>query len=128
MGKVLIVDDCDFDRLMISRALVKKRNNIEIYEADSGADALEKVTKLLPDLIVLDVRMPGMDGFEVLLELRRDPELSKRPVVMLSGSGDDKDKKMAASCGANAYFVKPSNVQSYYEIAERLSAEYLCAA
>ena len=128
MDKVLIVDDCDFDRLMISRALVKKQGNIEIYEAESGLDALEQVTKLSPDLILLDVRMPGMDGFEVLSELRRDPKLMHSPVVMLSGSCDLRDKEMAASCGANAYFVKPSNLKSYNDIAEQLSVDYLHVA
>lgn len=128
MDKVLIVDDCDFDRLMMSRALIKKRGNIEVYEAMSGLEALEQVAKLSPDLILLDIRMPGMDGFEVLSELRNDPNLMHCQVVMLSGSCDNRDKEMAVTHGANAYFVKPSSVKSYYEIAEQLSAEYLCAA
>jgi len=125
MGKILIVDDSDFDRLMIARALNKNIEDLVLFEFSNGQDALDQIIEVLPDLIVLDVRMPGMDGFEVLLSIRRNPDFKDRSVVMLSGSADAKDMKMAEECGANAYYVKPSNIQAYYDIAQEIQSQYL---
>lgn len=124
VGKVLIVDDSDFDRRMIMRALTKNGLPIEIEAVESGPAALGQLKEFRPDLILLDIRMPGMDGFDVLRHLKNTQEWCDYPVIMLSGSSEDKDRKRAAECGADAYYVKPSSISAYSEIAKEIGITY----
>ncbi len=125
MGKVLVVDDSDFDRLMIIKALEQNVQNVQVFEVGSGREALENLETLSPDVIVLDIRMPGMDGFQVLCALRKTPKVCKKPVIMLSGSADERDILQAEKCGASEYFVKPASITAYSEIAQTIHRKYL---
>ena len=104
MARILIIED---DPLM-SR-MYQKIFTFEGYEvdlADNGADGLEKVRSQKPNLILLDIMMPKMNGLEVLSKLKSDPETKALPVVILTNLAGEKDAETAMSKGAVKYIVK----------------------
>lgn len=104
--KILLVDD--EPRLLDSVRMNLELEGFEVYEAHDGIEALEKIRKVLPDLVVLDVMMPRMDGFETLSELRR---FSNVPVIMLTVKADDSDVVTGLELGADDYVAKPFSQQ-----------------
>ena len=70
----------------------------------------------LPSIILLDLKMPFLDGFEVLTWIRKQPELAKTPVAVLTSSAEERDRRRAAELGAKAYFVKPPKPETIKEI------------
>lgn len=104
--KILLVDD--EPRLLDSVRMNLELEGFEVYEAHDGIEALEKIRKILPDLVVLDVMMPRMDGFETLSELRR---FSNVPVIMLTVKADDSDVVTGLELGADDYVAKPFSQQ-----------------
>jgi two-component system chemotaxis response regulator CheB len=120
MVKVLIVDDSVFMRTII-RDMLAKEPSIEIVgTASNGLDALEKIQKLNPDLITLDIEMPKMNGLEVLLELKK---VKKHPKVLMLSSLTSKDAEMtheAIRSGADDFMLKPKDLPHIREISEEL--------
>lgn len=104
--KVLLVDD--EPRLLDAVRMNLELEGFEVFEAHDGFEALEQVRKVLPDLVVLDVMMPRMDGFETLAELRR---FSSVPVVMLTVKAEDGDIVRGLERGADDYVGKPFSQQ-----------------
>jgi DNA-binding response OmpR family regulator len=104
MKKVLIVDD-DPDIRTLYR-LVLRQEGLEVIEADSGQDALDKVQAEAPSLVLLDIMMPGIDGYEVCRRLRADPRTARLPVLMFSAKGTSADRKNGYQVGANDFIVK----------------------
>ena len=105
--KILIVDD---DATMVTLlATLLEIDGFEAQEALSGEEALRTIRKDPPDLVLLDIMMPEMDGFEVLAILRDHPSTEKLPVVMLTARTDDKDIFQGWRRGADEYITKPFN-------------------
>ena len=102
---VLIVDDEPMARTLLRLMLVRAGFNVS--EAEDGYDALEKVQASQPDIILLDVMMPGMDGFTVCEELRQRKETSGLPVIMLSAKTDLDSINKGLRVGATKYLTKP---------------------
>src|SRR5262245_52588489 len=102
--RVLLVDDDEVNLLLTSIAL--RERGFSITEAPSGERALHLLTDWLPDVIVLDAMMPGMDGFETRRELRQLPGFESLPVLMLTGLDDDASITRAYEAGATDFFVK----------------------
>lgn len=102
---VLIVDDEPMARTLLRLMLVRAGFNVS--EAEDGFDALEKVTISQPDIILLDVMMPGMDGFSVCAELRQRKETSTLPIIMLSAKTDLDSINKGLRVGATKYLTKP---------------------
>ena len=102
--KVLLVDDDDVNLLLTSIAL--REQGFSVTEAPSGERALELLAGWLPDVVVLDALMPGMDGFQTCRELRVLPGLESLPVLMLTGLDDDASITRAYEAGASDFFVK----------------------
>ncbi len=100
--RILLVDDEPDLRRMVRRYL--QAEGFEIAEASNGADALSRYREGSPDLIVLDVAMPGMDGFAVLQEVRRT---SDTPVIMLTARAEEIDRVLGLTIGADDYVTKP---------------------
>lgn len=102
--KILVVDDS----ALVAEAVKAKleANNYEVQLAYSGEEALEQVDRELPDLMILDVYMPGIDGFEVCKRLREKKETQSLPIVMLSSRGNIKEKLAGFRVGADDYLVK----------------------
>ena len=102
---VLIVDDEQTIRLSIKAAL--EGEDYSFMEAGSGKEALTKAKNSKPDLILLDVMMPGMDGFEVLKKLKDDAATKRIPVIMLTAKSDIQSVEEGHSGGAIYYITKP---------------------
>jgi len=100
--RILIVDD--EPRMIHFIRLNLEHDGFEAFEARSGTQALEKMRDILPDLILLDVMMPGLDGFETLRMIR---EISTVPVIMLTAKGEEDDRVKGLELGADDYITKP---------------------
>jgi PAS domain S-box-containing protein len=102
--RVLLVDDDEVNLLLTSIAL--RERGFSIVEASSGEDALQRISDWLPDVVVLDAVMPGLDGFQTCAELRNMPGYESIPVLMLTGLDDDASITRAYEVGATDFFVK----------------------
>ncbi len=105
MNKVLVVEDSVTQREMISDLL--KQSGLTVYVATDGVEALEQIQTSCPDLVVLDIVMPRMNGYEVCRRLKADPKTKKVPVVMCSSKGEEFDRYWGMKQGADAYIAKP---------------------
>lgn len=117
---VLLVEDDPFLREICSKKLAKE--GYTVYEAADGAEALDTVKKVKPHIVLLDVILPTMDGFQILKGIRsdNDKEVSQVPVIMLSNLGQEDDIKRAMELGANDYLVKAHFTTD--EIADRINS------
>ena len=102
---ILIVDDEAVNRALLEAILTEV--GYEVRQAESGEAALVQVTSQAPDLILLDLMMPGMSGFEVCRRLRQDPATSAVPVIMVTALGELKNKEAALTSGADDFVTKP---------------------
>lgn len=102
--KILIIEDDKFLRRVISQKL--SREGYDISEAIDGEKGLKLVQEEKPDLVLLDLILPGIDGFEVLANLKKDPQLSKIPVIILSNLGQREDIDKGLKMGAIDYLIK----------------------
>ncbi len=104
MAKILIVDDAAFMRMMVKDTL-SKGGYTDIYEAEDGAKAVEKFNEVQPDLVIMDITMPNMDGLEALKAIKAaDPSSN---VVMCSAMGQETMVIDAIKSGAKDFIVKP---------------------
>ena len=102
---VLIVDDSATDTNLLSEML--KKNGYTVLTATSGEDGIARAKKDKPDLILMDIVMPGMSGFEATRAISKDPETSSIPVIVCSTKGQETDKAWGLRQGAKDYIVKP---------------------
>ena len=107
MKKILLVDDHAPTRLAFRRILAKQDANYEILEASNGREACATALAAKPDLILMDVSMPVMDGYEALASLKEDPETQAIRVLMLTALDLPFQQKLAYDLGAFGYVVKP---------------------
>jgi two-component system, chemotaxis family, response regulator PixH len=105
MGYTLIVDDSATERSIITSCLQEIGINVSV--ALSGEEALEKIEQNSPDLIVLDVVLPGRSGFEICRELKGSDNTNKIPIILCSTKGTEMDKFWGMKQGADAYIPKP---------------------
>jgi DNA-binding response OmpR family regulator len=101
---ILIVEDDKFLRELLVRKL--ENEGFKIVRAIDGEEALKKIKEELPQLILLDLVLPGIDGFEVLRRIKGDPATSKIPVIILSNLGQREEVEKGIQLGANDYLVK----------------------
>jgi twitching motility two-component system response regulator PilH len=105
MSIVLVVEDSLSQREMITDLL--KGSGLSVSVAGDGVEALEKIQGQRPDLVVLDIVMPRMNGYEVCRRLKADPKTQNVPVVMCSSKGEEFDRYWGMKQGADAYIAKP---------------------
>jgi DNA-binding response OmpR family regulator len=113
--KILVVDDDRF----ISRLLTQtfEFEGFSVSSANNGKDAIKQAETFLPDLIILDVMMPEMDGWDVCKELKSRPDTSSIPIIMLTAKSQGKDFEKGKSLGVAHYVAKPFN---YAELLEKV--------
>jgi chemosensory pili system protein ChpA (sensor histidine kinase/response regulator) len=102
---VMIVDDSLTVRKITTRLLT--RVGYEVVTAKDGVDALEKLVDMVPDVMLLDVEMPRMDGFELTKQLRRDSKTKNLPIIMITSRTAEKHRNYAFELGVNEYLGKP---------------------
>lgn len=124
---VMIVDDSLTVRKITSRLLT--RVGYEVVTAKDGVDALEKLVDMLPDVMLLDVEMPRMDGFELTKQLRRDSKTRNLPIIMITSRTADKHRNYALELGVNEYLGKPyqenellENIAKFAPLTEAVTA------
>ena len=103
--KILIVDDSPTERYYLTDILV--RNGFTVTTAENGEEALAKIKADKPELILMDVVMPGANGFQVTRAIARDPELADVPVIICSSKNQETDRIWGMRQGACDYLVKP---------------------
>ncbi len=104
MTKILVVEDDKFLREMITRKLDKE--GYESFQAVDGKEGIEQTKEVMPDLILLDLIMPGVGGFEVLEEVKGDPDTKDIPIVILSNLGQKSEVEKGLDMGAEDFLIK----------------------
>lgn len=115
--KILIVDDEDHIRELLKFNLEKSGYNV--YTANDGLEGLQLAREKQVDLILLDLMLPGMDGFEVCKEIRKDNIISNVPIIMLTAKSEEIDKILGLELGADDYITKPFSIR---ELSARVKA------
>lgn len=108
--KVLIIDD-EKDFCTLAKIHLTAISNFEVHTASSGNDGFNLAKKIQPDIIILDLIMPGEDGFEVLGRLKKDCQTLEVPVIMLTARQDETLKKKALELYNEAYLIKPVDIK-----------------
>lgn len=111
-AQILVVDDDEIVARTIERAL--RTGGFKVSVVHSGVEALQFARRNAPDLMVLDVLMPGMDGFEVCRQIRDDPILRELPILFLTAKGREEDRITGLRAGADDYLTKPFNLDELY--------------
>lgn len=122
---ILLVEDDDGHARLLERNLRRGGMVNRLIRVCDGQEAVDYMSRKgvyqdteaypLPSVMLLDVRMPRLDGFEVLAHMKRDPELMKIPVIMLTSTDNQKEIDRAYEMGANGYVVKPVSVESFID-------------
>ena len=119
--KLLVADD--EPNIVISLEYLMKREGYDVLVATDGNQALEAIQREQPALVLLDVMMPGMNGFEVCQAVRADPALDGVRILMLTAKGRETDVSKGLALGANAYMTKPFSTRELVQkVAELLEA------
>ncbi|MEW6685142.1 MAG: response regulator [Candidatus Edwardsbacteria bacterium] len=103
--KVLVVDDEPYIARVIRFKL--EQEGFTVISAGNGLEGLQRMKEEKPDLVILDVMMPGMDGFEVYRQMKEEEELKKIPVIILTAKGQEVDRQKGLELGAADYITKP---------------------
>jgi len=108
-GRVLVVDDEEQNRSLLRDPL--EARGYTVTEAENGSEALDKAVRNCPDVILLDLMMPGMDGFEVCRRLKKQDATAPIPILMVTALSDRKERLMGIQAGANDFLNKPVDIQ-----------------
>jgi CheY-like chemotaxis protein len=132
---ILLVEDNPDDVQLTLRALKKNKIMNEVVVAQDGVEALEYLfgtgkyagrdTKVLPQVVLLDLKMPRMDGHEMLQHIRNDERTKLLPVVILTTSSEDRDRVESYKVGANSYIRKPVDFNQFAEAVQQLGLYWL---
>lgn len=117
--KVLIVDD--EPNIVLPLQFLMEQNNHDVGVASSGEEAIEKIMQFKPDLVLLDIMLPGIDGYEVCEIIRLNPEWKHTKIIFLTAKGRDMDIAKGMLLGADAYITKPfANAEVIEKVRELL--------
>lgn len=119
MARILVVDD-NADLLQMIRMLLEERGGHEVILSAEGEDGLAKARANPPDLAIIDVMMPGMNGYEVCRQLRQNPATAQIPIIILTARGQPVDREAALAAGADEYIAKPVTMAELLERVNRL--------
>ena len=118
MKKILIVDDAP--NIVMTLEYTFKKSNYEVFIARDGQEALDILKTNFPDVIILDIMMPMVDGFATLEQIRKDDNLQHTKVMFLSAKNKESDIEKGLALGADAYMTKPFSIKKVIEKVEEL--------
>ena len=119
MAKILIIEDNEQNLYL--ETFILQKNGHEVIEARKGETGIELAAQTLPDLILLDIQLPGMDGYTVSEELRKHPGISNTPIIAVTSYAMPGDRERALEAGCTDYIEKPINPDTFHEeIAQHL--------
>lgn len=130
-GSILLVEDDPDDAYLTREALYRHNPDIHLSVIDNGRTALLSLRDgrtREPDLVLLDLNLPGMSGSEVLAEIKSDPQLRGIPVVILTTSSSPRDVERSYQQLANCYVTKPKDIATFREIVARLASYWFAVA
>lgn len=135
LAHILLVEDNRMDIELTLDAFKEARLMNTIHVASNGQEALDYVFGLgmyadrnaypLPNLILLDLKLPGIDGFEVLRQIKGAPLLKRLPVVILTSSKEEGDRALSYDIGANSYLVKPVSFEGFLGVVKQIEGYWL---
>ncbi len=117
MARILVADDDEDIRMLVVMRL--QHSGHEVEQAGDGAEAVEQCRNDAPDLVVLDLMMPGMNGLDACRTIRADPALARTPVILLTARAQSSDVEAGMAAGADDYITKPFSPR---DLAERVDA------
>ncbi len=118
-SSVMVVDDSITIRKVTTRFL--ERNNYKVITAKDGVDALQKLQKHIPDIVLLDIEMPRMDGYELATQMRKESRLQNIPIIMITSRTGEKHRNRALELGVDCYLGKPYNEEQLLDSIKRLN-------
>ncbi len=119
--KLLLVDDQEADLAMLRRSFSRAAPEIKITSCQGSADAVERIAGGEADVVLLDIAMPGLNGFEVLEQAKRLKHGCIPVTIMLTSSEDPTDIRQAYGSGAAAYLIKPATLDGYHNLAKSIA-------
>lgn len=124
---VLIIDDDEDDRFFMRNAFEADSPTTQVQLAADGQAGLDRLTaaNALPDIILLDLNMPGLSGFEVLTQLKQAPRWRAIPVVILTTSDSETDQQQARQLGATQFITKPTTFKGLVAVAEQIRQKWV---
>lgn len=118
MKKIVIVDD--EPNIVMTLEYTFKKNNFEVYIARDGSEAIALFEKIIPDVVILDIMMPKVDGYKTLEFIKSKAELNHTKVVFLSAKSKISDREMGLKLGADKYLTKPFSIKKIVSEIEEL--------
>lgn len=118
MKKILIADD--EHKILMSLEYSFRKNGYEVFIARDGTEVLEFLKTIIPDVILLDIMMPNLDGYSTLEEIKKNENLKKTKVLFLSAKNNPKDIEKGLSMGADAYVTKPYSIKKLMQQIEEM--------
>ncbi len=116
--KILIVDDDPGLLTLLDRRL--KANGYEVVSASDGKEAIEKTKQTQPDMIIMDVMMAPMNGYQACREIKNNPRFAKTPIMLLTARGTESDKFWGTESGADVYVTKPYEPKELLQIIDKM--------
>ena len=128
--EILLVEDNPADVVLMQEALYEIKAEVELSVVDSGEDALTRLqsARALPDLVILDLNLPGKHGTAVLEEMKSDEAMRHVPVIVLSSSGNHSDVKAVYDRNGNCFVRKPGEYDEFVEVMESLERFWMKTA
>ncbi|MBY4892547.1 response regulator [Rhodobacteraceae bacterium N5(2021)] len=126
IGRILIVED--ESNILEALSFILGRAGWDVRGHGKGEDALQEIARLSPDILVLDVMLPGRSGFDILADLRARPETQALPVLMLTAKGQAKDREQAMALGANGFLTKPFSNTELLEVIAAMGGQSSAAS
>ena len=119
-GNVLVIED--EQNIIEAISFILSRDGWRVATHSNGQTAMEALRSRAPDLVILDVMLPGKSGYDILREMRADPEMAGTPVLMLTARGQTRDREMALRAGASRFMAKPFSNAEMLEAVRALAA------
>jgi len=134
-AKILLVEDNKMDIELTLDAFRKYRIGNDVQVVRTGEEALDYMLghgeygdrgkHPIPDLVLLDLKLPGLDGIDVLKEIKQRPGIRRIPIIVLTSSNDEGDRVMSYDHGANSYLVKPVDFEGFLEVVKSIETYWL---